>query len=1854
MPRKVYKSLCFLLCFFFIFEQSGFAQVAGQLNAPVYLLNLSSILVADKFRPLHLRYLSYDPADNSLDILLDKGDLQNPRPDQLQETTKGLLSYFLIGISLPNSAFWVNLRPDAEDNIIDSELEKTDVGRILLEADLELKKDAARLTSPETPEGKEYWDKLYKKAEELFGSQEITVPTFTRPWIVPGEIIIRETPTDAYVYKATLSVMLEQDYLGNGAADNFEDSRLKALNEYSSELLRQSMIPRLTKIVNVSKKYANLRQVYYSLILAQWFKKKFAEEKEGLYVDLIDSKNLSGLTSQAGWSKTDYFNQYRKSFKDGEYNVQAPAYTLYGQTIRNYFSGGIVLSASSAINAVGAEIVRIDARRGGLNVNPSRLLGGHVSGGSADNMVPELIDLSTEGKSSLSGVRDLFKNAMTSFRSRRASKNGAEQTVAAVGAAVGDNHQIRPPAIKTIQITDNEQHEVNGYLVQKQDQGDLSIALDEFDGIQTIAGNDRLQIERSKLPGYRPIRVWRVIAPGSSIVMRAWGRHWKVANTSSEPLDLWFEDLGYPERLPSGLRVTRERQQDEIELENDSEYTAARRQQFMQIKQRGGDIELLQQEIERTKSLLPVEAGLGALGVEQLVIQSGGLDNEGKLQGAGSLYRATQWIYASGNRDSLPIPLEEARQLFKIIDPRTGKNLVETLSDAQFDILMKVRYFGVEKYFEAGQGRDYAEQISPERVRKLGVEELAELMRTVLSGHFATHFSRLPALPFILQDGFFVSHAVANSLHGITELLGEERDPSITDTLHFGLDATDTDHVRTMGLDDQVAFFVPIELLLEQKAFSPPDLLTSATRGDWASRGMSEDLGNPHHRFYINEMGILFITKAVIEQSKIQDILSALKEKPRMVIVDGKSVSEGIRNFIQEQGIVPSGRPKLSGHLGQIHGIGNVNIAPWSPAVTRSYITSSPLESTDASRLLPQAIFFPAMGPEIDAAAQKYSIKLDNEERELIARAFDYIAHTRSVAVGYDMIVNNEQLLAKVIGYLRQLSSASKMDSYLLHTSLALSGLRDENLAEFIIDGLFHRQAYVIDEIFASGTGPSEGSAYLFFASLLGKLLPLLDAKHIAVTPDILQSVFRLSDSDAVIYAKALMNEHDPYSGEIDRIIRGIALVADVGTPEVRQAIADLLFVIDASFQAGPVHAEYDYQEDLRSLFKNRKLFENTFLDVLPLPVEIPEESRRPVGEMLSQPGFRALFAPESGYGPGFQVDGEDVVSLGSPDVRRFILDNRISLVPPGDVNLASRWTTDDLLQAAQNSYVGTKAILFSRSGKLYFSKELSDPSTAQKELEKHPFKEFKAFAIGKYYIEEFALDYREPGIRPGRMRLSVHGRIAGVAEKAVEAARSGRYGEAGFQVAGVFVPIYDLVDKRVSNIMLQYTWRGDILKVRTTDLRPEDDVLRRDALRARLPGQPSSSPLNESGIGADAQYSWILFSQQLSEEQIRLLKNGGEVRRTTDGALSIIQATPEEKNRPTYKPWPIWGTHFDDIDSVFKDLFQESLVQRIINLAESRSGNPVYILDWGAGNGQAAIELAEKLHNYNVQIIAFGNTYEPNFMPKTMPPNVSFLVGEAGDLVNDLKAMLPAGGRLGAVISYAGIHGLLKEEDKGQGFLAHITELSTLLSQDGFMALQVVSPDRIQMLKEITPAIEARTSLQMKLREDATDAHQARNFALLEGRNKDTTTSTPPISSPVDITQTAREVGGIDFRSLPISAQSPTGLLTTQQPIQLIPAAKLGAYWQDIQKTLQENTVPSSDRILSYIQSCCDKEDAAQEIEKVVICITEILRLEEDQVIYTDPALKQILAILESRVSPVEIRAALSQVNAASFIPAK
>jgi hypothetical protein len=78
----------------------------------------------------------------------------------------------------------VNPNPTPPDKIIDAQFGRTEAGRILLEADLQLKRTTARLVNPATPMGSRYWPTLIERGAAVLQRQRL--------WIVPAPATVSE------------------------------------------------------------------------------------------------------------------------------------------------------------------------------------------------------------------------------------------------------------------------------------------------------------------------------------------------------------------------------------------------------------------------------------------------------------------------------------------------------------------------------------------------------------------------------------------------------------------------------------------------------------------------------------------------------------------------------------------------------------------------------------------------------------------------------------------------------------------------------------------------------------------------------------------------------------------------------------------------------------------------------------------------------------------------------------------------------------------------------------------------------------------------------------------------------------------------------------------------------------------------------------------------------------------------------------------------------------------------------------------------------------------------------------------------------------------------------------------------------------------------------------------------------------------------------------------------------------------------------------------------------------------------------------------------------------------------------
>ncbi|MBU0700503.1 hypothetical protein KKE26_04310 [bacterium] len=256
------------------------------------------------------------------------------------------LNALFIGLAVPNHKFWVNLNKWEPKRIVDESVGKTDVGKILLEADLRLKKDSCRLTDPRNSDiGRIYWNRLQAKTHATTNKNNQIV-AMTRFWIVPGEVLVYENDNEVYIHKATLNVCLESEYFASRGEDNSRLSQQisQEMQEYSAKLTKELILPHLIHEINYSDNYADLRQVFHSIILAQWYKEKF-RYRDGLFSELIDTGDVSEFKSRQPWNGKEIWERFVHSFDHGEYSFEETSTERKGNCIIThstcYFSGGV-------------------------------------------------------------------------------------------------------------------------------------------------------------------------------------------------------------------------------------------------------------------------------------------------------------------------------------------------------------------------------------------------------------------------------------------------------------------------------------------------------------------------------------------------------------------------------------------------------------------------------------------------------------------------------------------------------------------------------------------------------------------------------------------------------------------------------------------------------------------------------------------------------------------------------------------------------------------------------------------------------------------------------------------------------------------------------------------------------------------------------------------------------------------------------------------------------------------------------------------------------------------------------------------------------------------------------------------------------------------------------------------------------------------------------------------------------------------------------------------------------------------------------------------------------------------------
>ncbi|MER7519434.1 hypothetical protein [Streptomyces sp. NPDC126499] len=219
---------------------------------------------------------------------------------------------FFTWMALTPEKFWVNLNPDQPDKIMDPLFGKTDAGRVLLEADLQMKHDYARNMDPREGVGKLYWDAMTAAG--------VPCGHGLRVWIVPRPAQVRAEEEGLYILDAPLEVKsepLEVEF----PDPNGECALTEAQRKTSQRLVNELVVPDIERQVNADPEYADLRRVYKARVAAEYVRQQDAAKATD-YRSLINGNDVKAWPLRAphqDWTPRKTWDAYMKSYTEGDY-----------------------------------------------------------------------------------------------------------------------------------------------------------------------------------------------------------------------------------------------------------------------------------------------------------------------------------------------------------------------------------------------------------------------------------------------------------------------------------------------------------------------------------------------------------------------------------------------------------------------------------------------------------------------------------------------------------------------------------------------------------------------------------------------------------------------------------------------------------------------------------------------------------------------------------------------------------------------------------------------------------------------------------------------------------------------------------------------------------------------------------------------------------------------------------------------------------------------------------------------------------------------------------------------------------------------------------------------------------------------------------------------------------------------------------------------------------------------------------------------------------------------------------------------------------------------------------------------
>ncbi len=213
----------------------------------------------------------------------------------------------------------------------------------------------------------------------MYGTTQIPINTFNKVWILPDSAEVYEHQDTVLVVKSHLKVMLDEDYLALSkntvipqnttvipqnttvipqnttvipAKAGIQNAEVSSIG---NQVIREIVLPAIEEEVNQGKNFAQLRQIYNSMILAVWFKNNL---KQAFLNQVYTGRSkVNGVNVDDPSIKEKIYKQYLQAYKKGVFNYikEEVDQNSHEMIPRKYFSGGLVPPAFAMMTPVGEQ-----------------------------------------------------------------------------------------------------------------------------------------------------------------------------------------------------------------------------------------------------------------------------------------------------------------------------------------------------------------------------------------------------------------------------------------------------------------------------------------------------------------------------------------------------------------------------------------------------------------------------------------------------------------------------------------------------------------------------------------------------------------------------------------------------------------------------------------------------------------------------------------------------------------------------------------------------------------------------------------------------------------------------------------------------------------------------------------------------------------------------------------------------------------------------------------------------------------------------------------------------------------------------------------------------------------------------------------------------------------------------------------------------------------------------------------------------------------------------------------------------------------------------------------------------------